>query len=85
MLAAAKTRDSLDTARVNHKDPDSDASILALDVVEYRVAATGAKATISHSKSLINQFCQKLPKDRYLSLLPLSGVAIGHQILEKGG
>ena len=32
---------------------------------EYRVEKTGAKAIITNSKSLINQFCQKLPKDRY--------------------
>lgn len=70
MLAAAKLRKNFSPDRVieaDRKNSKKDGSALELELHEYVVRKTGAKATINNSKTLIHQFCQKLPLDRYYS------------------
>ncbi len=43
---------------------EAEAAGLPREQREYRVAATGARATLDSAKSLLFHFCNKLPSDR---------------------
>jgi len=50
---------------------EAEAAGLPREQREYRVAATGARATLDSAKSLLFHFCNKLPSDRRGALRPV--------------
>lgn len=66
MLATAQSRTNLAPEDVEAVEEEDD-ELLKYEAHqrEYRVASTGAKATLQNAKALIHQYCQKLPSDRW--------------------
>lgn len=62
MLEAARNR-----IEAPEDEPEDQGSLDLPDSArkEYRVALTGAKCTLQNARSLINEYCQKLPSDRW--------------------
>ena len=58
MLRAAKSRSSTPQEEEMQRNGEFYSDL------EYRVAKTGAVSTMQSAKSLVNEYCQKLPADR---------------------
>ena len=61
MLQAAKNRAESSPEEMEEINLESVWKYAHLD---YNVESTGAKSTMMNSRSLINEYCQKLPSDR---------------------